>query len=225
MYKRAKLLIIFAACVCCIFLTSLILNARDKERAGKAQEIKEQSLLTEATLRHLPTATPTATPTPQPNKHIEYYKKNIKAELDSVTVKAIYLKLEYKDVYYITAYCPEECGYRVYDDGSDNYPKGWITATGTICHREQEWYKPSTCGINTKVDSYGDLFYIDGRVYIAEDTGLITGNWIDIFLPDYESMSNFGSHYTDVYSVEILESGQAKHFNINDYIERRLTDV
>ncbi|MBQ6148652.1 MAG: hypothetical protein IJI83_03800, partial [Oscillospiraceae bacterium] len=32
--------------------------------------------------------------------------------------------------YYITAYCPSECGYN-----GHNYPTGWETASGAICHR------------------------------------------------------------------------------------------
>ena len=225
MLKRVKILFIFLACIYCICLTSYILKARDKARDAKAKEIIKLRLTTEETPKSLPAATPTATPTPQPNKHIDYYRLNFKDKLNSITVKAVVMRYEYIGEYYITAYCPEECGYRVYSDGSNNFPKGWITATGTICHREQEWYKPSTCGINTKVNSYGDLFLIDGKVYIAEDTGLITGNWIDLFMPNYETMSSFGSHWTAVYSVSYIEIEQTKHFDINDYKERRFKDV
>ena len=141
--------------------------------------------------------------------------------LDDVTISAIYMEFEYIGDYYITAYCPEECGYRVYSDGSDNYPTGWITATGTTCHREEEWWNPSTCGINTSINDYGDLFLIDGKVFVAEDTGPgAVGHWIDTFMPDYESMSNFGSHWTEVYSVEYVETESVIgwHFDINDYI-------
>lgn len=115
------------------------------------------------------------------------------------------METSYIGQHYITAYCPEECGYRVYEDGTDNFPKGWITSTGTTCHREAEWYEPSTCGIATDFHRYGELFLIDGKVYVAEDTGLISGPWIDLFMPSYEEMSAFGSHWTDVYSVEFEE--------------------
>lgn len=112
---------------------------------------------------------------------------------------------DYLGRHYITAYCPEECGFRVYEDGTDNFPNGWITSTGTIAHREAEWYEPSTCGIATDYHRYGELFYIEGKVYRAEDTGYISGAWIDLFMPSYEQMMQFGSHYTDVYAVEINE--------------------
>ena len=122
-------------------------------------------------------------------------------------VGANYMTIEtdYIGQHYITAYSPEECGYRVFEDGTDNFPKGWITSTGTTCHREAEWYEPSTCGIATDYHRYGELFLIDGKVYVAEDTGLISGPWIDLFMPSYEEMSAFGSHWTDVYSVEFEE--------------------
>ena len=186
---------------------------REKEQAIIAS-MAETAIKPEQT----PTPTATPTPTPLPNPMIEYYQENLKAELESIEVKAVYMSFEYIGDYFITAYCPEECGYRKYSDGSDNFPKGWITATGTICHREEEWWNPSTCGINTAVNNYGDLFLIDGKIYVAEDTGYITGRWIDLFMPDYETMAAFGSHWTPVYAVEYYETDPWPwHFNIHDW--------
>lgn len=168
----------------------------------------------------VPTSTPSPTPTPIPNPMIEYYQDNLKASLDSVSISAVYMEFDYMGDYYITAYCPEECGYRTYSDGSDNYPTGWVTSTGTICHREEEWWKPSTCGINTSINHYGDLFLIDGKVFVAEDTGPgAVGHWIDTFMPDYESMASFGSHWTEVYSVSYSETEPVTgwHFDINSF--------
>jgi 3D (Asp-Asp-Asp) domain-containing protein len=168
----------------------------------------------------IPTSTPSPTPTPIPNPMIEYYQDHFKVSLDSVSVSAVYMKFEYIGDYYITAYCPEECGYRTYSDGSDNYPTGWVTSTGTVCHREEEWWNPSTCGINTSINHYGDLFLIDGKVFVAEDTGPgAVGHWIDTFMPDYESMASFGSHWTEVYSVSYSETESVTgwHFDINSF--------
>ena len=151
---------------------------------------------------------------PTPNPVIDVHQDLIET-INDVPISYTHMEFEYIGQHFITAYCPEECGY----NGS-NFPKGWITATGTICHREEEWWNPSTCGIATDYHHYGELFYIDGKVYVAEDTGLISGAWIDLFMPDYETMSSFGSHWTEVYSVEYVttEPVKGKHFNINDYL-------
>lgn len=170
-----------------------------------------------------PTATPTPTTTPEPeitnNQWVNYHNLVFQPHyLGNVGLSYVTMEYEYIGDYYITAYCPEECGYRVYSDGSDNFPNGWITSTGTIAHREEEWWKPSTCGINTKYLNYGDVFLIDGKVYVAEDTGYVTMPLIDLFMPSYEQMMTHGSHWTDVYSVEYVETEPVKgwHFDINE---------
>lgn len=171
-----------------------------------------------AAVSMIPTKTPTATPAPIKNKWVTYHNNCFMPfYVNNVEVSAIVMQFEYIGDYYITAYCPEECGYRVYSDGSDNYPTGWITSTGTIAHREAEWFEPSTCGINTSINHYGDLFLIDGKVFIAEDTGPgAVGRWIDTFQPDYESMMSFGSHWTDVYAVSYVQTEAHRgHFDIN----------
>ena len=109
--------------------------------------------------------------------------------------------------YFITAYCPHECGYREYDDGTDNFPAGWRTASGEICHRadwEDRLYEPTTCAISRSYHSFGDLFYIEefDRVFVAEDTGPgVQGKHLDLFYETYEEMSAFPTGYYEVYSV------------------------
>lgn len=109
--------------------------------------------------------------------------------------------------YFITAYCPHECGYREYDDGTDNFPAGWRTASGEICHRadwEDRLYEPTTCAISRSYHSFGDMFYIEefDRVFVAEDTGPgVQGKHIDLFYETYEEMSAFPTGYYEVYSV------------------------
>ncbi|MBR3463346.1 MAG: hypothetical protein IKH20_11810 [Clostridiales bacterium] len=144
-----------------------------------------------------------------------------------IGIEYITPEFDYIGQHFITAYSPEECGYRIYEDGTDNFPNGWITSTGTIAHREEEWWNPSTCGIATDYHRYGELFLIDGKIYKAEDTGYISGAWIDLFMPDYETMMQFGSHYTDVYSVEYVSNSLTKeerkinHEHFDDYLHGR----
>lgn len=109
--------------------------------------------------------------------------------------------------YFITAYCPHECGYREYDDGTDNFPAGWTTASGEICHRavwEDRLYEPTTCAISRSVHSFGDLFYIEefDRVFVAEDTGPgVQGRHLDLFYETYDEMAAFPTGYYEVYDV------------------------
>ena len=148
-----------------------------------------------------------------------YIMDQVNAVTESQEHTLTFMEFESIGEWYITAYCPEECGYRIYEDGSDNFPTGWITATGTICHREEEWWKPSTCGINTALLDYGDIFLIDGKVFVAEDTGYVSGRLIDTFQPNYELMMSHGSHWTVVYRVHYVESEPVKnkHFDINKF--------
>lgn len=109
--------------------------------------------------------------------------------------------------YYLTAYCPHECGYVEYSDGTDNFPAGWRTASGEICHRadwEDRLYEPTTCAISRAYHSFGDMFYIEefDRVFVAEDTGPgVQGKHLDLFYDTYEEMSAFPTGYYEVYSV------------------------
>lgn len=101
--------------------------------------------------------------------------------------------------YFITAYCPAECG------GS------WSTASGTTCHRadwENRYDEPTTVAIDRRYHSFGDEFYIEefDRTFIAEDTGPgVQGRWIDIFYEDYSDVLSFQTGYYTVYSVEWVE--------------------
>jgi len=211
--SRIKSAVITVMLLCVIVITAEQINNIPQPSLQETEDCNDL-VIAKPTL----TPSPTPTPTPIPNPMIEYYQDNFKESLDSVSISAVYMEFEYIGEYYITAYCPEECGYRVYSDGTDNFPNGWVTSTGTIAHREEEWWNPSTCGINTSINNYGDLFLIDGKVFVAEDTGPgAVGHWIDTFMPDYESMANFGSHWTGVYSVSYLETEPVTgwHFNIN----------
>ena len=109
---------------------------------------------------------------------------------------------DYIGTYFITAYCPSECGYN-----GENYPTGWTTASGEICHRadwEDRLWSPTTCAIDRSIHSFGDMFYIEefDRVFVAEDTGPgVNGRHLDLFYEEYDDVISFPTGYYAVYSV------------------------
>ena len=141
----------------------------------------------------------------RPEGAVVWYKSGYSHD-GEVTTYTIMHK-DYIGTYFITAYCPHECGYREYDDGTDNFPAGWRTASGEICHRadwEDRLWEPTTCAIDRSIHSFGDMFYIEefDRVFIAEDTGPgVNGRHLDLFYETYDEMASFPTGYYDVYSV------------------------
>lgn len=109
------------------------------------------------------------------------------------------MELTYLGRYFITAYCPDECG------GS------WSTSSGETCHRadyEHRLTEPTSCAISRSVHSFGDEFYLPDfdRTFIAEDTGSgVQGRHLDLFYEDYEDVVSFPTGYYDVYAVEWVE--------------------
>jgi 3D (Asp-Asp-Asp) domain-containing protein len=109
------------------------------------------------------------------------------------------MRLTYLGTYFITAYCPAECG------GS------WSTASGETCHRadyEDRLVEPTTCAIDRRFHSFGDTFYIEefDRTFVAEDTGPgVQGHWLDLFYEDYDDVLSFPTGYYTVYSVEWVD--------------------
>lgn len=88
--------------------------------------------------------------------------------------------------YYITAYNHEETGSK-------------ITASGVKCHEGTI----TTCAIDRKLHKFGQYFEIDGRLYVAEDTGrLVKRKHIDLYFSSYKAMARYGSNYQTIYRVE-----------------------
>lgn len=118
--------------------------------------------------------------------------------IDSLEFETVDMVLTDAGKYYVTNYCPAECG------GS------WATSSGATCHRASyadRLTEPTTCAIDLSVNSYGDLFYIPAfdRVFIAEDTGSgVQGKWLDLFYVDYSDVVNFPVGYYQVYTVEYI---------------------
>lgn len=90
----------------------------------------------------------------------------------------------------LTAYCPCEkcCGVNT-----------GITATGTKATEGR------TIGVDPKVIPYGSKVLINGKEYIAEDTGDIHGKHIDIFFENHDDAIAFGVQHEEVFLLEEKE--------------------
>ena len=136
-----------------------------------------------------------------------------------------YIETEYIGRYFITAYSPEECGYR-----GNNYPTGWKTSTDTICHYSDTWYEPTTCAIDPSVRKYGDYIMVGSpdssnkKIYHCEDCGPgVKGNWVDCFVPNYDMVISWNTRYDSVYLVKF----KTKTVRGNELyeIDRRMNDA
>lgn len=114
-----------------------------------------------------------------------------------------YIETEYVGRYFITAYCPEECGYN-----GNNYPAGWKTSTDTICHYSKDWREPTTCAIDPSVRKYGEYIMVGDpgssskKIYRCEDCGPgVQGQWVDCFVPNYDMVISWNTRYENVYLV------------------------
>lgn len=162
-----------------------IRNGTEPEQQQKSISVKEEHI-----------ETPTPTPTPKPEK--------IRAERDGGTFQPYLttywqIKLTKKGRYFITAYCPAECG------GS------WATASGATCHRADDGDRlesPTTCAIDRKKHSFGTYFYIEefDRIFVAEDTGsAVKNNHLDLFYEEMSDVQAFPTGYYTVYTVEYIK--------------------
>lgn len=141
----------------------------------------------------------------------------LRNEWQGITITYTTIETEYAGRHFITAYCPEECGYN-----GNNFPSGWKTSSGAICHYSEDPLEPTTCAIDRRFHPYSEYLLIDGKIYVTEDTGPgVQGLWVDVFRPDYESMSAFGSHYSDVYYVTFIthrKDGTEHYERIRNYL-------
>ena len=134
---------------------------------------------------------------------------NLRNIWQAVEITYTTIETEYLGRYFITSYCPEECGY----NGS-NYPKGWTTASGTICHYSESNFEPTTCAIDRRFHKFGELLMVDGKVYVTEDTGSgVKGLWVDCFVETMDEVRNWDTGYKSVYSVT---------FKNHSFIERKV---
>lgn len=187
----------------CALVAIIAPNVGSKEVKNKAQLVY--------CANPTPTPTPAAEPERERNEWVAYYCKYFKPYcLDDVQITYIHIEYESLGKYFITAYCPAECG------GS------WQTASGIRCHRadyEHRLTEPTTCAVDPKlhrIGSSGDLFYVSAfdRVFRAEDTGSAVKNkHLDLFYEEYSDVVSFPTGYYQVYSVEYKTSS----FRAGDY--------
>lgn len=140
--------------------------------------------------------------------------KTLKRRLDNLTYTYTYQAEELEELggYYITAYCncSKCCTYA-----------NQATASGVFPHYEEEPDTPTTCAIDPKLHSFGEVFLVDGKTYIAEDTGsAVKGRHLDLFFEDHSAVESFGSYYTTVYAVNYYteeRKGKRTH-GIDNYL-------
>lgn len=204
--KIYKSVLIAQVALCLFYLITLATkDARAPESANKPVFTPQDFVVV------LPTPTPRAQyDYKRSNRVVNYYNNwflpNI---LDGVTIPSQRLELTDLGYYYLTAYCPYECGFT-----GSNYPIGWQTASGLICNYadyENRYTDYTTCAVDPslhRIGSEGDLFYIPDiadRIYQAHDTGgAVKNKHLDLFYVDYASVVSFPTGWYKTYSVKVV---------------------
>lgn len=167
--------------------------------------VREQHQFSDLSIKDFPVPLPRYETNISETEETEYIPEILNLIGESEVTVTV-MKKESLGWYFITAYCPSECGY----NGS-NYPTGWTTASGEICHRadyEDRLTEPTTCAISRSIHSFGELFYIEefDRVFISEDTGPgVQGKHLDLFYEEYADVISFPTGWYEVFSVEYEE--------------------
>lgn len=126
-----------------------------------------------------------------------YEAQQNKFIFDHVTVGYTFLELEYLGRYFITAYCPEECGW------------SWETSSGATCHYSEDWATPTTCAIDRNYHGYWETLQVgdpddpNKKIYMTEDTGPgVRGRWVDCFVETMDEVNSWPTRWDSVYAVE-----------------------
>ena len=127
------------------------------------------------------------------------------------------IEFEYLGRYFITAYCPEECGW------------SWQTSSGATCHYSDDWATPTTCAIDRRYHGYNEILMVGepddpGRkIYQTEDTGPgVQGFWVDCFVETMEEVNSWPTRWDSVYRVEYVthtltaNERMERHERLND---------
>lgn len=163
-------------------------------------EVEESSEVEEKKLREI-------------NPHL-LEEKQLRNIWQDVDITFLTIETEYLGVYFITAYSDEETNSRQ-------------TASGIEVHYSEDNFEPTTCAIDRRYHRFGDLFMIDGHVYVAEDTGAFRGLWIDCFVETMEEVDSWPTGYKSVYTVSYVthESTASErkviHERFNSYLHHR----
>ena len=118
----------------------------------------------------------------------------------SLDVTYTTINTEYIGRYFITAYCPAECG------GS------WTTSSGATCHQSSDWTEPNTVAIDRRYHKYGELLLIgdpddpnNRQVVVTEDTGPgVVGRWCDVFVETMYGVETWNTRYDSVWRVSYV---------------------
>jgi 3D (Asp-Asp-Asp) domain-containing protein len=126
-----------------------------------------------------------------------YEAQQNKFIFDHVTVGYTFIELEYLGSYFITAYCPEECGW------------SWETSSGATCHYSDDWATPTTCAIDRNYHGYWETLQVgdpddpNKKIYMTEDTGPgVRGRWVDCFVETMDEVQSWPTRWDSVYAVE-----------------------
>lgn len=144
-------------------------------------------------IKPLPTPTTTPTPTPKPDnvrlqRWSEFQNIHYGFDFDYEVIVT-----EYLCEGYITAYC---------DCSKCCWPSTGYTASGVKTHYSEDWKEATTCAIDPRYFKFGTEFMIDGKIYIAEDTGsAVRGRHWDLYQPSHDRVASYDSHYGSVYLV------------------------
>lgn len=129
-----------------------------------------------------------------------------------IAISYITVETEYIGRYFVTAYSDEETYSRA-------------TASGVEVHYSEDPYEPTTCAIDRNFHRFGDLLMVDGKVYVAEDTGSgVKGLWIDCFVETMEEVWEWDTGYKSAYSVSYeeheIKANERKvlHERLNNYL-------
>ena len=147
----------------------------------------------EVLIKPLPTPTTTPTPTPKPDNEMLQRWSEFNNLFYGFDYDYEIIVTEYLCEGYITAYC---------DCSKCCWPSTGYTASGVKTHYSEDWKEATTCAIDPRYFKFGTEFMIDGKIYIAEDTGsAVKGRHWDLYQPSHDRVASYDSHYGSVYLV------------------------
>ena len=133
----------------------------------------------------------------------------------NIPISYVVMNTKYLGRYFITSYCPEECGW------------SWTTSSGTTCHYSDQWSEPTTCAIDRNFHGYYEIIQVgDGenkKLYRTEDTGPgVRGRWVDCFVETMDEVRAWNTRYDNVYAVSYDEKQFERRFIYHDYFNYNL---
>lgn len=192
------LLSVVIVCLTSIILTFIYMNSlkdatvkeTDPATTTSINSTTEESTKAEKTIKTTevtPTKRAEKTTKPTTTKKTENYNKTT-TNKSTTKPKDNTSKTVSLGTFKLTAYCncSKCCGKWA----------GGATASGTMPKAGR------TIAVDTRVIPFGTKVKINGKTYMAEDTGsAIKGNRIDIYMDSHQAALNFGAQYAEVFKV------------------------